>query len=1143
MVSRERADEMSARQESRQATSFRHAQAYEQTQGRAYYGDPRQAGWTPSSGVGSSGFVGGKEGGSVSSKVRLLSSIKDIPAEELRSDVAGAPTLKEALLKRGFSELEARRISQEIGVSTSQRVRPEHFEGGVYQATKTFTTNVEKLRAVGEQIKSESKDLEVQREGLVASRERLEADIAAGRSPTASIRGYNERVAAYKKASLELNRGISRYNDMAEISGKEAQIAAAKVSKFPPTQKTSTFVAPSSTRSSFSTDPGAGLRSAKEMSARVVEREELVGPPVVGEHFAGWEDVAQSKYKFAKEADSMWMTDPRTGKPPLVSKIGGKPGYVSQFPLDAGVISRHVGTSAGSWGLIGAGLGSIGGPLGGISGGIAGGVQGTIFGAASYGVGFAYETGTEALKSVGLDLHPPPSIEGARQNVQYYKQFWGNMPSIIEKEQKTVFKTPVELGFGFADPVVNPVVSFFTGRKAVKTKPFFKTILTFEQPTKLEIGTLPAEHYPYLDGKAGKAEMARLVAGGVGLVTAFKFPGTRISSRITKGVLDRKFLGAYRGAERIELVPSYTVEQTPGQLKSLVGQKTSGAHASYANLFPGRASRFFSKLKSGQVKTAFGELGKSSKTTLLTYQPGEAMGLRSSLGHQPFYFSAPPPKDPELYRIYGGYIGAGKGYSGSSGQIQLLPATGKAYLEQSVLGYTKIRSGKGLIPSLKTWWGKSGIKQVDPMNLLGASVEGQHTVATAATQAWAPPGGFAGSFLTKEKYLGYGFFKETLQAPVFVTKSKLLTRLWESSPLGSRYQMIQLYKVGLSPVAGAGSVKPSVGKTVEVSSYPSSYYSRKVGRSISEVVSRSGSAYVPSASVYMSPSKAISSVASTVFVPFAVSSVAKSSASSALRKITSASSYNESLVSSVASSYVSSPSVVSSPSKSVSRYSSPYPSIVSSYISPSKSVYKSPYRSPYQSPYKSPYRSPYSSPYTSPYRSPYSSPYSSPYTSPYPYPFYSKIPSPYMDDYSKQKSRGKRRKRKPSFIGQVRRRGKWIDVSPATYKEVARQFAASVAIGTPARSMRVIPSKKRGKKAKAPSLPKGWEKMFRLPKSRVLKGAMVEKSKYGIDEPGEYAGITLKGLEALALKPSKRKKKKHKRKKGGGKGKAWPFAF
>jgi len=101
----------------------------------------------------------------------------------------------------------------------------------------------------------------------------------------------------------------------------------------------------------------------------------------------------------------------------------------------------------------------------------------------------------------------------------------------------------------------------------------------------------------------------------------------------------------------------------------------------------------------------------------------------------------------------------------------------------------------------------------------------------------------------------------------------------------------------------------------------------------------------------------------------------------------------------------------------------------------------------------------------------------------------------------------------------VRKRGKWVRAFPfAVPKETAFAIGAKTALETPRRSFKVIKAPKGipFRAVKQPPLPKGWLEMFRQPKSKALQGALVEKSIFAINEPGEKKGITQKGLEALA---------------------------
>lgn len=126
------------------------------------------------------------------------------------------------------------------------------------------------------------------------------------------------------------------------------------------------------------------------------------------------------------------------------------------------------------------------------------------------------------------------------------------------------------------------------------------------------------------------------------------------------------------------------------------------------------------------------------------------------------------------------------------------------------------------------------------------------------------------------------------------------------------------------------------------------------------------------------------------------------------------------------------------------------------------------------------------------------------------------------------------------FLPQVRRRGEWISVGKPMTEKMAKQWGAFYAIQGPARSYRALRAGRPATKVKGPRLPAFWRMQFRQPKSRELRqaGAMVERSKYALSQRGEFLGITMKGLEAMAQgfygKRRKRKKGKKKRRRSNG---------
>jgi len=102
----------------------------------------------------------------------------------------------------------------------------------------------------------------------------------------------------------------------------------------------------------------------------------------------------------------------------------------------------------------------------------------------------------------------------------------------------------------------------------------------------------------------------------------------------------------------------------------------------------------------------------------------------------------------------------------------------------------------------------------------------------------------------------------------------------------------------------------------------------------------------------------------------------------------------------------------------------------------------------------------------------------------------------------------------PGFFPIIRRAGKEIALTKfPVSKEAARAIAIANVIGSPQASYKLLAGGP-ARKAKAPKLPAGIGRMFRP--AKTLPGFFVEKAKYRIDMPGEYAGITMKGLATLA---------------------------
>jgi len=186
----------------------------------------------------------------------LLKQLKEIPTESIRSTDSSAPTLKQALMQRGFSEAEVSRFSSDKGISTAQRVDPNVFKTSSFRAASGFSTDPSSLRTLGRDLSSEQKSLESRVKGLESSRAELEKAIAEGRNPAASISGYNERVEAFQKASSDYNRSISRYEDMVNISELEAGRAATfSISDKPSSLPTKSRLSPAQVHHMLNTPP------------------------------------------------------------------------------------------------------------------------------------------------------------------------------------------------------------------------------------------------------------------------------------------------------------------------------------------------------------------------------------------------------------------------------------------------------------------------------------------------------------------------------------------------------------------------------------------------------------------------------------------------------------------------------------------------------------------------------------------------------------------------------------------------------------------------------------------------------------------------------------------------------------------------
>ena len=95
----------------------------------------------------------------------------------------------------------------------------------------------------------------------------------------------------------------------------------------------------------------------------------------------------------------------------------------------------------------------------------------------------------------------------------------------------------------------------------------------------------------------------------------------------------------------------------------------------------------------------------------------------------------------------------------------------------------------------------------------------------------------------------------------------------------------------------------------------------------------------------------------------------------------------------------------------------------------------------------------------------------------------------------------------------VRRKGKFREIGKDLPYRKAFNIGRSIVAETPARTFRLVP--KGG--AISPLSAGSFDQMLRAPKGRSSLRApltFIEKARFGIDRPGEFAGITRKGIEA-----------------------------
>jgi hypothetical protein len=132
-----------------------------------------------------------------------------------------------------------------------------------------------------------------------------------------------------------------------------------------------------------------------------------------------------------------------------------------------------------------------------------------------------------------------------------------------------------------------------------------------------------------------------------------------------------------------------------------------------------------------------------------------------------------------------------------------------------------------------------------------------------------------------------------------------------------------------------------------------------------------------------------------------------------------------------------------------------------------------------------------------------------------------KLPAPKGGlSFSSISGKGNSKLLAPGFLVKVRRLGRWIDLlDRPVSRSQALGFGSKYALETPGASFKVVRVDALVEDINDPT----WKKvrgMFRIPKPKSSLGpdVQIEKNKFRINTPGEYQGITQKGLEAIRMR-------------------------
>ena len=348
-----------------------------------------------------------------------------------------------------------------------------------------------------------------------------------------------------------------------------------------------------------------------------------------------------------------------------------------------------------------------------------------------------------------------------------------------------------------------------------------------QDPTQLlEAGAIGAGTGGLLPGTLGAVKEATGLAG----VRAEELPPSVVEELGYTG----------KSGDLVQVFETEPIEKLGGKSIEIIGDVTMNP-ASTSELEKAYVTDDTTELAHATLKPFF----KTSGEVLLTAKPGEATGFRNAVESLGLYFA--PSDQPDVIRVYGGYIGIGEGYSGETPKIVLAGKPSVVSIESEVSGEFAPLKGESASDVVKRTFGGSlsGKTGIPVENYFGASSERQVVTPTEFTSRSGEeyPGTILETLGTKQKF----YIKEEPEG--FVGKVPLVRSLL------SKYTFASLTPGRLKPVTAADF---GTAQGVDLSEYAKSVSKGKGVVSVSELSVPVASGAVSSAL----KSREVSSIAS-----------------------------------------------------------------------------------------------------------------------------------------------------------------------------------------------------------------------------------------------------------------------------------------